>query len=291
MSKPRVTVIGGANMDVGGSPAAALRLRDSNPGAVRLRPGGVGRNIAHDLRLLGMEVSLVTALGDDVFGAALRQSCEALGVDLSMTLTVPGARSSSYLYVSDGAGDTLVGIADMDVTERLTPEALLPLLPRINASDAVVIDANLSAETIGFLAEACTAPLIADPVSTTKAPRLLAALPQLTAIKPNALEAAALTGEDDPERAARALLRAGVRRVFISLGAGGMLAAEGEKLLHLPSSPCRAVNTNGAGDAATAAVVWAGVRGLDLAETARAALSAGAQAAVCAETNPQNLVL
>ena len=61
MSRPRITVIGGANMDVGGSPVAALRLHDSNPGAVRLRPGGVGRNIAHDLCLLGPDVSLVTA--------------------------------------------------------------------------------------------------------------------------------------------------------------------------------------------------------------------------------------
>lgn len=290
MSAPRVVVVGGANVDIGGAPAAALRLRDSNPGEIRLRPGGVGRNIAHDLRLLGLDVSLVTALGDDPFGGWLRQSCEALGVDLSMALTIPGARTSGYLYVTDG-GEMHVGISDMDVTERLDPAALERHLPRLNAADAVVLDANLSAETLTYLSGACTAPLYADPVSAAKAPRLREALSRLAVIKPNALEAAALTGEDDPERAARALRKAGVKRVFVSLGAAGMLAAEGETLLRLPCLPCRVVNTTGAGDAAMAAVVWAGVRGLPLEAAARAALAAGAQTAACEETNPPALEL
>ena len=276
-------------MDIGGSPAAGFRLRDSNPGEIRLRPGGVGRNIAHDLRLLGAEVSLVTALGDDLPGEALRQSCEAAGLDLSLAFTLPGERSSAYLYVTDGAGDMLVGVADTAITERLTPALLAPLLPRLGAADAVVLDANLSAEALDFLAENCAAPLYADPVSTAKAPRLRGALPYLAAIKPNAAEAAALTGEADSERAARALLAAGVKRVFVSLGAEGLLAAEGETLLRLPCQPCNIVSTNGAGDAATAAVVLAGILGFDLERTARAALSAGTQAAENPETNPAAL--
>ena len=290
MSAKRVVVVGGANVDVGAVPAAPLRLHDSNPGEVRLRPGGVGRNIAHDLRLLGLEVSLVTALGDDPFGALLRQSCEALGIDLGSTLVLPGARTSSYLYVTDG-GDMHVGVSDMDVTDRLDPAALAPLLPQLNAADAVVLDANLRADTVDFLAAACTAPLYADPVSAAKAPRLRVALPRLTAVKPNALEAAALTGETDPALAARALCAAGVKRAFVSLGAEGLVACEGETLLRLPCRPCRAVNATGAGDAAVAAIVWAGLRGLSLEETARAALAAGAQTVACAETNPPSLTL
>lgn len=286
-----VTVIGGANMDVGGRPAAPLRLYDSNIGAVSLRPGGVGRNIAQDLRLLGAEVSLVTAFGDDLFGEGLRRGCESVGIDLSMALTVPGARSSSYLYVTDETGEMHVGLSDMDVVAALTPAVMEKLMPRLNAADAVVLDANLSADTIAFLADNCTAPLFADPVSTAKAPRLLRALPRLAAIKPNALEAAALTSESEAERAARALLRAGVRRVFVSLGADGMLVAEGETLLRLPCFPCRVVNTTGAGDAAMAAAVWATLRGLDAEQSARAALSAGAQTAACDETNPLQLRL
>ncbi|MGX8692778.1 MAG: PfkB family carbohydrate kinase [Clostridia bacterium] len=289
--KPLITVIGGANTDIGGGPAAALRLHDSNPGRIELHPGGVGRNIAHNLRLLGLDVRLIAAVGDDLFGTGLIAACAKLGIDVSRMLTVPGARSSTYLYVTDEEGDMHVGIADMDVVQQITPEFLQPLTAEINASDAVVAEANLSEETLDWLASVCTAPLYADPVSTAKAPRLKKLLPKLAAFKPNRLEAALLTGEEDPERAAQALLAQGVGRVFISLGPEGLLAADGRETIRLPRGFGRVVNATGAGDAAVAAIVWAGVHGLDLRRTAEAALSAGAQTCAVAETNDPELHL
>lgn len=284
----RIAVVGGMNMDIGGSANTALRLRDSNPGRVTLRPGGVGRNIAHDLRLLGEEVCLLSAVGDDAFGRALLESCEALGLDMSMTLVRPRERSSTYLYVTDDGGDMLVAVSDMDITDRITPDALEPLLERLKGFDAVVLDANLSQAALNFLAEKLTVPLYADPVSTAKAARLLPILPRLTAFKPNLLEASCLTGEKKPERAARSLLTRGVQRVFLSMGKEGILAAEGERLLRLPRDPelpVLVVNTNGAGDAATAAMVWADLHGLDLEQAARFSQMAGALTCQCLEAN------
>ena len=184
-----------------------------------------------------------------------------------------------------------LGISDMDVTECITPQWLSGHIDRINRAEAVVIDANLSAESIDYLAANCTAPMVADPVSTVKAMKLKSILPRLRAIKPNALEAAALTGEQEPEQAARALLRAGVEQVYVSLGPEGILAAQGESLVRLPCENRPVVNTTGAGDAATAAIVWAGVHGLDLAYAAAAALRAGAITAACQETNSPELQL
>lgn len=285
----RVAVVGGINMDIGGSPAGELLAGDSNPGRICLRPGGVGRNIAHDLRLLGLEVRLVTALGADANGEALLKSCRELGLDTELSLVLPGERSPVYLYITDRRGDMQLAVSDMDVMARLTPERLAPLLGELNGCAAVVLDANLPEESIRFLSENCTAPLYADPVSNAKAPRLQKALGRLRAVKPNRLEALALTGEAEPERAARRLLESGVRQVFLSLGAEGLLAAEGERLLRLPCRELPVVNTNGAGDAATAAVVWAGVQGLDLEEAAQAALLAGALTAASPDTNPDTL--
>ena len=288
---PIITVIGGANTDICGGPAASLRLYDSNPGRIEVRPGGVGRNVAHNLRLLGLNVRLIAAVGDDVFGRELIAGCAALGMDVSRMLTVPGARSSTYLYVTNAAGDMHVGIADMDVVEHITPDYLRPLMDEINASDAVVADANLSAETLAYLAGACTVPLYADPVSTAKAPRLMPLLPRLAAFKPNRLESKLLTGQNYPGQAAKELLAAGVRRVFISLGSEGMIAADGKETIRLPRNFGRVVNTTGAGDAATAAIVWADLHGLDLRRTAEAALSAGAQTCAVAENNNPALTL
>ena len=284
-----IAVVGGMNMDIGGSASGALRLRDSNPGLVSLRPGGVGRNIAHDLRLLGAEVSLVSAVGDDAFGRALLAGCEALGLDMSMTQVRPRERSSTYLYVNDDGGDMLLAVSDMDIVDRISPQVLEPLLPRLNSFDAVVLDANLSEASLGYLAETLTVPLYADAVSVAKAPKLLRILPELSALKPNRLEAEALTGESDPERAARQLLRQGVKRVLLTLGEEGMLAAEGERILRLPRRKVTVVSTTGAGDAATAAMAWADVHGLDLRQSARAAQMAGAMTCQCREANNPGL--
>ena len=42
---PYVCVVGAVNLDICGCPEKKLIFRDSNPGAVTLTPGGVGRNI------------------------------------------------------------------------------------------------------------------------------------------------------------------------------------------------------------------------------------------------------
>ena len=49
MHKSAVTCVGGANIDVQGFSNAPVNMRDSNPGVIRLCPGGVGRNIAENL--------------------------------------------------------------------------------------------------------------------------------------------------------------------------------------------------------------------------------------------------
>ena len=62
-----VVVAGAVNVDIGGQSAGPLVGRDSNPGKVTVSMGAVGRNIAHNLRLLGVKVSLLTGvLGEDL---------------------------------------------------------------------------------------------------------------------------------------------------------------------------------------------------------------------------------
>ena len=61
-----VVVVGGVNMDIGGISHAQLVSADSNPGRVRISLGGVGRNIAHNMALMGLDVRMVTVLGGDL---------------------------------------------------------------------------------------------------------------------------------------------------------------------------------------------------------------------------------
>ena len=68
----KICVIGGANVDVAARAAGLFIAGDSNPGTVTVAPGGVGRNIAHNLTLLGDQVTLATIFGNDGFGKILR---------------------------------------------------------------------------------------------------------------------------------------------------------------------------------------------------------------------------
>ena len=124
-------VIGGVNMDIWGRPADKLVAKDSAPGFVSMSPGGVGRNIAHNLRLLGVETGLCAALGDDPNGASLKVHCLQLGMDMSLAPVISGRNSSCYLYITDGDGDMALAINEMDICREISPEYLSSILPEL----------------------------------------------------------------------------------------------------------------------------------------------------------------
>ena len=93
-----------------------------------------------------------------------------------------------------------------------------------------------------------------------------------------------MTNETTSLFAAEALLREGVKKVFVSLGSDGIVAAEGSEIIKLPCETTEIVNCTGCGDAATAAIIWAGVNGLGIVESASAAMKAAAMCAACSET-------
>lgn len=286
-------VVGGVNVDIGGRSLAPLIASDSNPGLVRLSLGGVGRNIAHNLSLMGTDVRLLTAYGDDLNGERVAASCSELGIDLSHALRVAGGNTSTYLYIADDQGEMALAVSDMEICEKITPAYLAANLPLLQNAQVVVADANLSAESLEFLAESCTAPLFVDPVSTVKAEKLRGILPKIHTLKPNRLEAELLSGVKiestaDVEKAADALIAMGVHRMFISMGAEGVYAAMDDQRLRLPNLPGKMVNTTGCGDAFMAALVWSYLEGMDLKSTALAGLAAGSIAMEFAETiNPE----
>lgn len=98
-TSPYVVVAGAVNMDIAGIPFNGLVPRDSNPGAVRMSLGGVGRNIAHNLALLDVEVKLITAFGEDVYAGEIQHSCREHGIDIAHSRSVPGAATSTLCII------------------------------------------------------------------------------------------------------------------------------------------------------------------------------------------------
>lgn len=285
-------VVGGVNMDIGGRSFAPLVAKDSNPGKVRMSLGGVGRNIAHNMSLLGVDVRFLTAFGDDLYAQRIAASCGELGIDISHALTVAGGTTPTYLFLNDSDGDMALAISDMEICDRITPSYLAANLSLLNNAQLVVTDTNIPAESLRYLAEHCTVPIFADPVSTAKAVKLKPILGKLHTLKPNRIEAELLSGvkitdEESLRHAAQTLLDTGLHRVFISLGTDGVLAADQKELRLVPCCKATMSNATGAGDAFMAALAWAYLEGTDLEGTASAAAAAAALAVESFETiNP-----
>lgn len=285
-------VVGGVNVDIGGRSGNKLVAADSNPGKVSISLGGVGRNIAHNMALMGVDVKMLTAMGEDVYGARIADSCRALGIDASRALRVADCATSTYLYIADEDGEMALALSDMEVCDRITPAYLAANLQILQNARVIVVDTNVPAETLVYLAENCSAPIFCDPVSTIKAEKLRPVLNKIHTLKPNRMEAELLSGipirnKQDVQTAAKALLEKGVQRVFLSMGAEGVYAATAHQQMWLSNLPGQMVNTTGCGDAFMAALVWAWMQDLDLRETALAGLAAGAIAMESSETiNP-----
>ena len=254
-------------MDVVGMSGMQLKPKEPNPGRVMLMPGGVARNIAENLVRMGVEVELIAPFGDDTFSEELKQNCINNGIGLKHSVFAEG-RSGLYLSVSDYNGDMFAAVSDMDIMDELGIEHIEAVIDEINSADACIIEANLGIDVIDYIGEHVKVPIFADPVSVTKSEKLKGILKNIFAIKPNGAEAASMTGIDLSSEAgvlvaAEMLVEMGVKRAFVSLGADGMVYADGTEVGTVPASHVHVESRSGAGDSATAALCYAYLTGLD----------------------------
>jgi len=274
-------VVGGSNMDIAGHSTRRLALGDSNPGSIRYAPGGVARNVAENLARLGHRTRLLSAVGDDAAGHSLLQATAAAGVDVGGCAVLAGQATSSYLSVHDADGDMCVAVNDMRIADSITPGLLAPYAEDLAAASALLFDCNVSEATLGWLcAHSGTAPVFVDTVSGHKCLRIAPYLHGVHLLKPNRLEAQALSGlplqsPADAPAAAQWLHARGVRQVVLSWGEQGVFWSQQHGAQGWQAAPDVAVeNATGAGDALMAGLMHMADR--PLAEAVRFACACAA---------------
>lgn len=279
-----ISIIGGANVDLAATLNDAFIASDSNPGHIEVSHGGVARNVAHNLALLGARTQLLTVFGGDLFGGLLYDYCKQVGIDVHLSERESSMRSGLYLSIHNHAGEMIAAVSDTEAVKLITPEWLAKRSGEINTSDYVMADANISEDAIRWLMENVTVPLFIDGVSTTKAHRVVnalrkAKLPYLHTLELNLKEALAVTNTATYAESAQQLLDWGVAHVYITLGADGVYCRTAAEEWLFPALPVEIVNTNGAGDAFLAGVIFAHAKGIDFPQTAQYGLMA-ARAAI-----------
>ena len=273
-----ILVIGGANIDVmARSSYGDLVLEESNKGEVDFGCGGVGRNIAENLGRLGLAPQFVSIFGDDMLGQRLQQSCADGGVRLEHAIIRKGANTDSYVSIHDGTGEMHVAMHQMGLIDSLTPAIIETINPVITTADALVLDANLPADTLASIfAQATDKAVFCDCVSALKATKLIPFLDQITCLKANMNEARVLTGlgqDAQTNDLMSALRRTGVAQIVLSDGANGFVAVtQSEAATKIPDD-AKVVNVSGAGDALLAGFVYGWAQ--DMAWDARADFAHG----------------
>jgi pseudouridine kinase len=256
----RVTVIGGLNMDIKAKSKNSLVAGDSNPSVIEISAGGVGRNIAHNLALLGVETTLLSAAGSDSESHSIIMHTAQAGVITEHLLISSNNKTGKYIAILDAQGEMAMAVSDMDILNELDTAYLVSKVDIIKTSDFVVCDTNLSTECLQFIIETCKTnkiPLCVDPVSAAKAVKLHGLLEGIDILTPNGMELQILTGiENNIEKASKELIKFGVKNVIATLGPEGLCHTDSNKSTCYPSIAKSIVDVTGAGDSLTAGLLY-----------------------------------
>ncbi|MEU6086036.1 ribokinase [Streptomyces sp. NPDC047085] len=242
-----IVVLGSTNMDLVTYVSKAPQRGETVTGReFRTIPGGKGGNQAIAAARAGATVSMIGAVGNDAFGARLRDTLEHSGVDTDSLRTVEGPSGTAHIVVDDEGGNAIVVIPGANGTvDHLSPgdEGVIAsadaLLLQLEIPMAAVVAGAQAARRHGVRTVLTPSP--AQPLP----PELFEATEMLVA---NEYEAVTLTGRTDPREAAAALLEV-VPEAVVTLGASGSLyRSRGTEPLFVPAPQVTAVDSTGAGD-------------------------------------------
>jgi fructokinase len=241
--QPRVLVVGEALVDVVPGP-------DGQP---RDHPGGSPANVAIALGRLERDVRLVTLLGDDARGAAVRAWLEASNVVVLAGPTGSGRTSSAVVTLDESGAASYV--FDLDWHLLAVPDEPCEVLHV--GSIATVLDPGADAVLAAFEAHRGRALLSLDPNArpaitpdrTGPVTRVEELVALADVVKVSDEDLAWLHPDHDPVATATRWAAAGPGLVVVTRGSAGAVAVRpGGTTLEVPGVPVTVADTVGAGD-------------------------------------------
>jgi 5-dehydro-2-deoxygluconokinase len=225
--------------------------------------GGTTANVAVAAARLGRRAAIITGVGEDPFGRYVRRQLRELGVDDRFVVTsteyptpvtfceiFPPDSFPLYFYRRPTAPDMQVRPADIDfdavraaqvmwlsvtgLSEEPSRESHHAVLEARRRKPFTVLDLDYRPM---FWADA-----------TAAREQVQQALPHVTVALGNREECEVATGEAEPERAADALLAAGVELAIVKGGPRGVLAKTRTSRATAEPIPIKPLNGLGAGD-------------------------------------------
>ena len=276
-------VVGTINMDIRGMADIRYPQSASHPGTIHCSAGGVGRNIAHNLALLGRDVHLLSVIGDDFYGEMLLEETRRAGVNVSGCVRLHGQSTSTYLAIANRDDQTVLAINDTHLLEQLTPQLLNGSRDLLRHAGVVLADCNLTAEALEWVFTlADEIPVFVDTVSEFKAGKIKHWLAHIHTLKPTLPEleilwGQAITSDADRNTAVNALHQQGVQQLFVYLPDESVYCSDKDGEQFLLTAPAHTtVDSFGADDGFMAGLVYSFLEGYSFRDSARFAVACAA---------------
>jgi len=289
---PYLVVLGGANVDIVGFTEAPLILKDSNQGTLKVSMGGVGRNIAENLVRLGLNTKLISVIGDDANGQQLKMHSQQIGLDILDSLFLKNQATSVHLAIMDAHNDMALGLSAMAVYDQFSLAFTKKKHPVLQQATCIVLDTNMPKVVLDEVAQKYTSKkLFLDAVAGSKALRAKDTLPFLYLLKVNRLEAEILSGINLTHnrsiyKIADYFHKTGVKNLCITLGNEGVFYSNTSERGYIkPPKEVSIVNTNGAGDAFMAGLIFSDYKDYTLKESAQI----GIECSIITLSHPDNV--
>ena len=240
--------------------------------AFRPVPGGAPANVAVAAARLGARSGFIGKVGDDAFGRHLQQVLIAEGVDVrGLRLDAQARTTLAFIAQPDVNSYEILFYRNPGADMLLRPEELdRGLLAGTRAfhfgSISLIAEPSRSATLEALrLARQARALISFDvnyrpalwPDAQSAREAILAASPEVDALKVNEAEMALLTGEQDLAQGSAALLGLGPALVVVTLGPRGSYFRCAEGAGHVPAFAVETVDATGCGDAFVAGLLTA----------------------------------
>ena len=247
-----ILVVGSINMDMVMNTPYIPKLGETINGLGFMTVcGGKGANQACAIARLGLDISMIGCVGDDVYATTLRENLIASGVEISGVHTVEGSSGVAQITVCDGNNFIIL---EKGANGLLSPDILNKEEEKFRNADIVILQFEIPEETnihAAKLAKKHNAKVLLNPAPMQQIPQEL--LKYVDIFVPNRHEAKELLGyelecEADYIRAIEEIKAMGIEQVLITLGSKGSVFNKGDEIYLQPPVKTRVVDTTAAGD-------------------------------------------
>lgn len=253
--KPKIVVIGSANMDMVVKTAQIPKAGETVLGGEFLQSrGGKGANQAVAAARLGAEVTFVARLGKDHFGQESFEAYKKEGVITEYIAWDAEMPSGVALILVDSAGENIICVAP-GANGKLSTQDILKAEEVIRSADCVLLQLEIPLTTVEYairLAEKYHVRVVLNPAPMARLSKEV--LKMVDVLVPNELEATALAGKSvtqPMDLASTVKKKFGIQNVVVTMGKEGAVISESHNPspIKVPSFRVKPVDATGAGDA------------------------------------------